>query len=191
MTLQTDLLKGKKVYLAASKKEDGPTFVKFGKNMDYVRLLSTGLYRPFTIEQAEEWYDESRKDDTFIPFNIRTLENDQHEEGELIGFINAMGINWQARNCWIGIGIGNPDYWGKGYGSDAMRILLRYGFMEMNMNRMSLIVSEYNPRAIKSYEKVGFSHEGIQRQALWRDGKFFDIHHMAILREGWINDTTN
>jgi RimJ/RimL family protein N-acetyltransferase len=85
----------------------------------------------------------------------------------------------------VGIGIGEREYWGKGYGKDAMRIMLRYAFMELNLHRVSLNVYEYNPRAIRSYEKAGFTVEGRQRQALNRDGRRWDMIYMGSLREEW------
>jgi RimJ/RimL family protein N-acetyltransferase len=85
----------------------------------------------------------------------------------------------------MGISLGDREYWGKGYGSDAMRLLLRYAFHELNLHRVSLNVFEYNPRAIRSYEKVGFVHEGRMRKFLNREGKRWDILYMGITRQEW------
>jgi len=64
-------------------------------------------------------------------------------------------------------------------------VVLRYGFNELNLRRVTLTVFEYNPRAIRSYEKAGFQHEGRVRQALLRDGKRWDMFYMGILRDDW------
>ena len=186
MTLQTNLLKGELVYLTARKKEENAQFVEWWRNSDYARLIISDLYKPVTVEQLDGWYDNIGKNNNFVPFAMRTLESNI-----LIGFVNLVRINWQARHCEVVLGIGNTDYWGKGYGSDAMRIALRYAFMEMNMNRVGLDVNGYNQRAIKSYEKVGFVHEGKLRQHIHRDGQRHDSHLMSILREEWENDTTD
>ena len=85
----------------------------------------------------------------------------------------------------MAIGIGEQDNWSKGYGSDAMRLMLRYGFTELNLHRMSLTVFEQNPRGIRSYEKCGFKHEGRIRDFLLRDGQRSDMLHMGILRQEW------
>jgi RimJ/RimL family protein N-acetyltransferase len=85
----------------------------------------------------------------------------------------------------VGLGIGDRNDWGKGYGTDAMKIILRFAFTELNLRRVTLTVFEYNPRAIRSYEKVGFRHEGRLRSILLRDGKRWDMLYMGILAEDW------
>ena len=67
-------------------------------------------------------------------------------------------VNWNGRDAFVGLGIGETEYWNKGYGTDVMNVLLRYAFMELNLLRVTLSVFEYNPRAIRSYEKAGFRH---------------------------------
>jgi RimJ/RimL family protein N-acetyltransferase len=111
---------------------------------------------------------------------VRTLAED-----ELIGFIAFEEINWTDRDAYVSIGIGEPAFWGKGYGSDAMCLMLRYGFTELNLHRISLTVFEQNPRGIRSYEKCGFKHEGRIREFLLRDGRRSDMLHMGILRKEW------
>lgn len=180
MTLQTNLLIGEKVKLAPYTKDDQQSVTKWWNDIDFVRLMDTGMFRPTTIEKQEEEHKGLLKNNHAVPFSIRTTD-----DNTLIGYIGAMNINWQARHCMVVIGIGEKDYWDKGYGTDAMRVLLRYAFMEMNMNRVGLEVVGYNQRAIKSYEKIGFVHEVTMRQFVWRDGQYFDAHIMSILREEW------
>jgi RimJ/RimL family protein N-acetyltransferase len=76
--------------------------------------------------------------------------------------------------------------WGKGYGTDATRALLRYAFEEANLHRIELEVFAFNPRAIRVYEKCGFKLEGVRKQALYREGEWHDEHIMAILRDEWL-----
>jgi RimJ/RimL family protein N-acetyltransferase len=97
-------------------------------------------------------------------------------------------VNWGGRDAFVGIAIGERDYWGKGYGTDAMRTILHYGFTEINLRRVTLTVFEYNPRAIRSYEKAGFRHEGRLRQFLNREGRRWDMLYMGILREEWMTN---
>ena len=115
-------------------------------------------------------------------FSIRTLQDDL-----LIGDVGLDGVLWNHGDAFVGIGIGDREYWGKGYGTDAMRLILRYAFCELNLQRVSLNVFEYNPRAIRSYEKLGFIHEGrVARcaQARWTAGTTWYI--MGILRDEWL-----
>ena len=86
----------------------------------------------------------------------------------------------------MGIGIGEREFWGKGYGTDAMDLILRYAFVELNLRRVSLNVFEFNQRALRSYEKAGFQLEGRQRQVMQREGRRSDILYMGILREEWM-----
>ena len=136
--------------------------------------------RPFTVEDQEEWYAGMRKDKNRFVFAIRVQENSL-----LIGSCSLSHLHWQARIAEIGIMIGNHDYHGKGFGTDTMQVLMRYGFMELNLNRIELGVNSYNPRAIHAYEKLGFRHEARVRETVFRDGEYTDSIWMAILRREW------
>jgi RimJ/RimL family protein N-acetyltransferase len=130
-------------------------------------------------EKFERDEEEEPKPDSFY-FIIRTLGDDQP-----IGFIGLSGIRWTHGDAWVSIGIGDRAYWGKGYGTDAMDVLLRYAFLELNLHRVSLSVHERNARAVRSYEKCGFVVEGRVRRFIRRDGQFEDLVNMGILRKEW------
>jgi RimJ/RimL family protein N-acetyltransferase len=83
----------------------------------------------------------------------------------------------------VGIFIGDKNYWGKGYGTDAMSVLVKFIFEQMNIHKVKLNVFSYNERAIKSYEKCGFKVEGVLRQEIFRDGKYYDEIIMGLLKE--------
>ena len=119
-----------------------------------------------------------------INFMIYPLESE-----EPIGFIELDGIAWHHRTSWVGIGIGNRDYWGQGYGSDAMRILSRYAFDELGLYRLNLNVFSNNTRAIQAYENVGFKVEGAIRDALHRDNQRWDLVFMGLLEEDFRHQT--
>jgi RimJ/RimL family protein N-acetyltransferase len=85
----------------------------------------------------------------------------------------------------LGIAIGEHEEWGKGYGIDAVRVILRLAFTELNLHRVSLTVFDYNQRAIRSYKKAGFRLERRQRFFLKREGQRWDLIHMGILRNEW------
>jgi RimJ/RimL family protein N-acetyltransferase len=89
-------------------------------------------------------------------------------------------------DAFVGIGIGDRELWGKGYGTEAMKLMLRFAFQELNLRRVSLNTFEYNPRAVHSYEKAGFVHEGCERDWLHREGRRWDLIYMGILREEWL-----
>ena len=114
------------------------------------------------------------------PFSIRALADDK-----LIGFL-GLWLDLIHAEAWVGIGIGEREYWGRGYGTDAMKLAVQYAFMELSVQRVSLGLHEYNPRALKSYEKAGFQLEGRTRQDMLREGVRTDSFWMGILREEWI-----
>jgi RimJ/RimL family protein N-acetyltransferase len=173
------LLAGQKVRLTAITKDDLPLFVEWFGNIELRRYLG-GVTMPVRLEEEESWYEQQRKSSDVHNFAIRTLD-----ENQLIGSCGIMDIRWHARNCEVGISVGDKDFWGKGYGTDAMRVLIHYAFMEMNMHRVGLEVLSFNPRAIKSYEKVGFQLEATSRESHYLDGKRYDDYFMSILYPEW------
>lgn len=105
------------------------------------------------------------------------------KENEIpIGIVSLINIDYKNRNAECIIDIGEKEYWGKGYGSEGLKLLLDYVFYEMNLHRVSLKVFSFNDRAIRLYTKIGFQQEGISRQCLFRDGEWHDIIHMGLLQ---------
>ena len=177
------LFQGELVRLAAPNPEaDAEVMARWMHDSEYARLLDAAPARLWSAKRLKAEMEKSWEKETpgeFF-FLIRTLVDDR-----LIGLIELDGIRWTHGDCWVGIGLGEREYWGKGYGTDAMRVILRYAFDELNLHRVSLSVFEYNTRAIRSYEKAGFVVEGRARQFLQRDGRRWDVIFMGILREEW------
>jgi len=170
-------------FVAPDPQQAAGELAKWMRDSEFVRLLDTDPARLLSVDKYKEWFEkdliEEQKNDELF-FLIQTLE-----EARTIGMIGLDGIRWTHGDAWVGIGLGERDYWGKGYGTDAMRILQRYAFEELNLHRLSLSVFEYNPRAMRSYEKAGFVVEGRARQFLNRDGRRYDLIFMGILRDEW------
>jgi RimJ/RimL family protein N-acetyltransferase len=178
VTLQTAFT-GSLVRLAAiNPEQDAEQIARWNQDSEYQQLLSSGPAVLWTPKQIKEWMEKDSS--TSYEFALRTLEDNR-----LIGSVGLGGIDWVARNCWVGIGIGEREYWGKGYGSDAMDLILRFAFASLNLKRVSLDVFEYNRRAFLSYCKCGFKEEGRLRQWMQRGGERFDLIFMGILREEW------
>lgn len=104
--------------------------------------------------------------------------------GELVGHVGLHSVQPKNRDATFGIMLG-PDFLDQGYGTDATRVLLRFGFLELNLHRISLGVFAFNPRAIAAYEKAGFVVEGRRREAIYRAGTWHDEVLMGILRADW------
>jgi RimJ/RimL family protein N-acetyltransferase len=179
-----DIFAGKLVRLSAYDPEElSKALPRWSRNSEYSRLLSSSLM-PMTSPKSVNSFIEKEVLE-FSPgsyyFSIRTLEDDK-----LIGDLALDVVDWSGRDAFVGLGIGETEYWGKGYGTDVMEVLLRFAFLEINLRRVTLTVFEYNPRAIRSYEKAGFRHEGRERKVLNREGQRYDILFMGILREEWL-----
>jgi RimJ/RimL family protein N-acetyltransferase len=179
-----NLFRGKLVRLTAEEPELlGKTFASWDRDSEFRRLLDDEPPCLWSAKKIQSWFekDSYEGDESGISFCIRTLQEDR-----LIGFIGLWDIEWNHGDAEVGIGIGERESWGMGYGTDAMQVILCYGFSELNLKRITLGVFDYNARAIRSYEKAGFTLEGRMRKALYRDGGRADIVYMGILREEWL-----
>jgi RimJ/RimL family protein N-acetyltransferase len=179
------LFKGKLVRLGAE--EPGvfaDAFTRWRRDSEYVRLLDNEPARLWSSKKAKEWLekdlDKEYDDTSSYLWSIRTQAEDR-----LIGFVGLWDIRWNHGDTMVGIGIGERDCWGKGYGTEAMRLVVGFAFRELNLRRVTLVVFDYNPRAIRSYEKSGFKVEGRLREAMNRDGQRYDMVYMGILKEEW------
>ena len=179
-----DLLKGELVHLDALDRSDIETLGPWWTNLDLIQYLSQGAAFPKTMEDEVEWFERQRKDSGTFTFAIR-----RNDDMSLIGTASLFSFNWRIRKCVFGISIGDPSAWGRGYGTDATRIVIRYGFEELNLNRIQLHVYEYNERARRAYEKAGFTVEGRLREAVYREGRHYDELVMAVLRSEWTSSS--
>lgn len=124
--------------------------------------------------EEERWFrDYQRRSDEQI-FAIEV-------SGHHIGNLGLHRVDRIHRKADLGVVIGEAAYWSRGYGTDAIRLALRYGFDHLALNKISLDVLEHNVRAIRSYEKCGFQREGLRREDVYKDGRFFDVLRMSVL----------
>lgn len=168
------LFHGQFVRLSSCRPEDAVMLAAWSEDADYLRDVDTDFAVPST---AESFQKPTCRSSNGIEFHLRTLENDT-----FIGFVALHGIEWNNQCGLLAVGIGEPEFRNKGYGTDALRLILRYAFDELNLNRVGLDVISYNVRAIRTYEKVGFKVEGRMREAVLRDGEKHDRIIMGILR---------
>ena len=178
-----DIYRGDLVRLAAIDPEESAAAIsRFSHDSEYYRLMDSYPCRLFTKEGTKKWIEKELGNEHVIVFAIRTLTDDR-----LIGDVGLDGLFWNHGDTFLGIGVGDREFWGKGYGSDAMRVVLRYAFTELNLRRVTLNVFEYNPRAIRAYEKLGFQQEGRVRKYLNREGRRWDLVYMGIMKEEWLS----
>ena len=170
------MIYGKKTRLRRIEREDIPTFVRWFGDPDVRDFLL--INRPISRAEEEQWFENQLKNESTELFAIETTDG---QENVHIGNIGLHDINWLHRHTELGIVIGEKEYWSKGYGSDAIRTLLRFAFHEMNLHRVYLRVFQDNARGIGAYEKCGFKHEGRMREAVFRKGRYYDELRMSIL----------
>lgn len=136
-----------------------------------------------TLSGEKEWLENSAKNREKIDFNIIELSNNK-----LIGTMGLMNFNWIERSAILGIFIGDGDYRNNGYGTEAIRLLLEYGFRYLNLHSIRLDLLEINERAHKCYLKCGFKDTGRNREEIFLNGKYYDRLHMDILENEFDGD---
>lgn len=181
--MNNDIFRGKLTRLSAENPEIyAEHFSRWWHDSEYGRLLDLAPGALFSPKRVKEWLEKELEKDppAMWLFGIRAIEDDK-----LIGFVDLSGATPHG-DTFVGIGIGEREYWGKGYGTEAMKLVLRFAFAELGLRRVSLNVFDYNPRGVKCYEKAGFRLEGRAREMLLRDGERRDVLYMGVLREDWL-----
>jgi len=171
------MLEGKLVRLREYRKEDISLKVSYINDPDVLRYLESGIPYPLTLNEELKWFDTISAFRDSYRFAIEAQESSKY-----IGDCGINSIDWKNGIASVAIFIGNRDYWGKGYGTEAMKLLLSFIFNQTNLNKVRLNVYSFNERAIKSYEKCGFKREGVLREEIFRDGRYYDILALGILR---------
>lgn len=174
------MLRGEKVILRPIAREDLPRLREFNNDVE-VELAGGGdPPMPQTLETLRTRFEREAAE----PSRGKTdfaIEAD----GKLIGQCGLFNVNEVARHAELGIAIGDKEYWGRGYGRDAVRVLLDYAFRLRNLRRVWLEVHAENERAIRAYRACGFVEEGRMREHIWLAGRYVDNVYMGVLREEW------
>lgn len=184
MNIATSLYNGKLVRLTRIEFEKDPqTLAEWSQDATLARMLNETPARPLASEQIkkrlenmEKEIDEKRE---MFYFHIRPLEDDR-----LVGWGKIYWILWPSQIANFQMAIG-PAEQNKGYGADAFRLFLRLAFDELNLNRLTVILPEYNIQGIKFVKKFGFSEEVRRREVIFRDGRRWDSLHFGLLRSEW------
>lgn len=177
------MIKGDLVKLRAYKEEDIGKAYEFVNDEEVKKFISVDGSFPMTIWEEESWI-KTRKSNVNLTYDfaIEDLKTNKY-----IGGCSINSTNIKNRNCVIGIMIGDKDYWGKGYGRDALKVLIKFIFEELNFDKIKLSVFSFNKRAISCYKKLGFKEEGILKNEIYRNGKYYDDILMAIFKDEYFN----
>ncbi len=183
---------GKRVRLRPPRPDDADLFAQTADDTERDRL-SWEVQFPFNPQRYRRWMEkdlESGKD----PGDNRQLRIETLA-GEMVGSINLHGSHPRHRTAEIGLGLHSRAYEGKGYASEATRLLLRFAFRELDYAKINLEVYAFNPRAIVLYEHLGFRHEGRVRSLIYSNGERWDALMMGmtradyeLLHPGWFPD---
>lgn len=168
-------LEGSLVRLRAVEEADLETIHAMFNDPDVLYFLEQVTF-PQAVRGTRDWWEASRGSPGVNTFAIETLS------GELVGACSLDSAHVPSRSAVLGIWIGKP-YWNRGYGTDAVRTVCRFGFREMNLRRVELHVHASNPRGRRVYEKVGFKEEGRLRGAHFSGGEGIDTIVMGLLSD--------
>jgi len=177
---------GERLYLSPINIEDAKKYTEWVNDLEIT--INLGIASEIiTVEKEKEILEKISKEG----YNFAIVELD---EDELIGNCGLMDVNMKHRKAELGIFIGNKDYWNKGFGKEAVKLLLDYGFNLLNLHNIYLRVHSFNKRAVKCYKSCGFKEIGRRREAYIVGKEKYDDIYMDILAtefEGKINNLIN
>lgn len=169
---------GERVYLSPMSEEDIPTLTKWVNDF----AVSDGIgqsARILSLEGERSWFEGVMKSEGHLYAIVR------HEDDKMIGSTELSGFNSTHRLATFGISIGEEENRGRGYGLEATRLILGYGFDYLNLNNIMLTVFAFNEKAIKTYKEAGFQEIGRRREAYYIKNKYYDEIFMDITRADW------
>ena len=173
------MLKGKLVQLRPVQRADISYFLQWFNDPEVTQYL--GMYLPMTEIAEQKFIEElgTTRAATQLIFVIEAIEGDKSKP---IGSIGLHNINSKDHNATFGISIGDKKYWSKGYGTEAAKLIIRYGFEQLNLHRISSSAWSFNERSIKMHLKAGFKEEGRRREAVYKNGAYHDEVMFGLLR---------
>ena len=173
-------LRGKRVYLRPPTKEDIPYFLRWMNDEEIQRYITAFL--PVVEADEVEWLDNLRrnkeKEIVFVIVDMKT--------GKPIGTMGIHRISWKDRRATTGAIIGEKAYQGKGYGSEAKMLVLKYIFDTLNLRKVCSLVFGFNERSLAYSKKCGYRVEGVLKDHHFKNGAYCDEVQLAIFREWWL-----
>ena len=168
-------LVGEMIYLSPRNSEDVEVFTEWLNDFETTDYIGRSCML-FTLEAEKKYLEENTNAEA--TFSIIDMKKEK-----MIGVVGIENIDHIKRKGTLGIFIGDKDYRGNGYGTEAIRLVLDFGFNYLNLNNIKLDVLEFNKRAISCYKKCGFKEYGRRRQSEFLNGKYYDTIEMDILAE--------
>lgn len=175
--ISESILEGERVRLRPMQEADLPHFQRWLQDAEVRRWLAA-MNEPPTMQDELDWYHVTRENPDSVLWSIETID------GQLIGSLE-LRLTLAHRRAELGISIHDKTQWSKGYGTDAVRLVLDYAFDELELNRVELTTDEDNARGLRCYEKCGFQREGLLRQHRLVEGRLGNTVAMSVLRSEW------
>ncbi len=164
--------------------QDAPVESRWSHNPAYQQAFGVDFAYPRTVAQIKKQVEELEKeaDETrsLFLFTVRARSDDR-----LLGFARLDWLEWSHGSARLSLGIGDPGERGRGFGTEALDLVLQYAFEELNLFRLSALVPEYNTGALRFFERTGFCEEVRRRAALNRGGQRWDMVHLGLLQAEW------
>lgn len=181
MVQDTYMLAGPKASLRGLQRGDLQAIGRWWDDPEVTYLLEMGA-RPSREKELEAFWRLVMESEDNIAFAIC-----DSADGRLLGTGGLYAISWVCRRAQFNILIGEKDVWDCGVGSDAARLILGYAFDKLNLESVQLGVNSENLRAIASYRKVGYVHEGTRRRFIYRNSRYYDMEMFSILRDEYLS----
>jgi RimJ/RimL family protein N-acetyltransferase len=172
--LEAAVLRGRKSVLRPIEENDLSLLWKWENDSELTYYLNADRHRTMSMEEISRRYRQIRNDPTMELYIIETFE------GQRIGMLGYDTLSLERRSCRVYIGIGEKEYWSRGFGTDAMCVLLAHHFQELELERVYLSVYDFNDRAITSYRKCGYRVDGVRRNVALVDGQWCDSIEMSV-----------
>jgi RimJ/RimL family protein N-acetyltransferase len=177
MDMKNKTISGEKINLRPLLKSNMKLMQKWHNDKEIMRLFA--ITRSTNEDYWLSSFERMVKDKSILFFGI-TLK----EDNRLIGYVHLEHIIWSHRLCRdTGILIGEKEEWSKGYGTEAMRLLIKYAFEDLGLHRLELMTFDFNRRGMRVWEKCGFKKEGIMRKARLSDGEWHDLIFFSLLED--------
>ena len=176
--MQTPFLIGNRLYLRPLERADAPLLAAFVNHPETRRTVLRA--RPTSLAQEEAFLATLGSSERDVMFGLAL-----HEGGVLVGVSGLHQVDPIGRKAQLGLLIGSSVHWGKGYGTEATRLMLDYAFRTLNLHKVGLQVFSNNPAGRRVYEKAGFRLEGTLREDYFVEGTYVDVHCMGLLRSEW------
>lgn len=174
------VLVGERVRLRSARDDDLPHLARWEMDPATTATLSSWVVPPSEASAKERIGKWCANDKGDVGFAIETLA----DPPVLVGSVHLQGARLKDRCATLGIALAR-EHIGRGYGTDATRLIVDYAFREMGLHRIQLVVAPFNRAGIRAYEKAGFVEEGRHRDAVWHDGRWYDEVLMSILDHEW------